>query len=79
MELFNPELVWQGPLAVLVLVAVVRGKRMVNYVIDAVARAIVKSINGQLGLDEIRDDVRLLKTQVGDTQRQLEIILTDID
>lgn len=66
-------------LVIIALLLLVRGKRMVNYVIDATARALVKSINGQLGLDGIRDDVQMLKVQVGDTQRQLEIILTDLE
>lgn len=71
--------VTDGLLILVGLVLLIRGKRMVNYVIDATARALVKSINGQLGLDGIREDVQLLKVQVGDTQRQLEIILTDLD
>jgi hypothetical protein len=46
--------------------------------IQAIAKAIVTAINGQLGLDEIRNDVTLLKGQVVNLESQLEQILTDL-
>lgn len=55
------------------------GKRTLDYVVDAVASKIVLSINGQLGLDGIRQDVSSLKVQVGDLEGQLEVILTDLE
>lgn len=69
----------EGFWILLVILLLVRGKRLVNYIVDAIARAIVKSINGQLGLDGIRNDVSSLKVQVGDLEKQLEVILTDIE
>jgi hypothetical protein len=54
------------------------GKRALMYVIDALAAALVKSINGQLGLDGIRKDVSGLKVQVENLEGQLEQILTDL-
>lgn len=60
------------------------GKWLLSYTTTAVASAIVKSINGQLGLDEIRadiaglrDDVKLAATDRRNLQQQLERILTE--
>lgn len=53
-------------------------KPLFAYTIDAIAGAIVKSINGQLGLAELREDVAGLKTQVENLEGQLEVILTDL-
>jgi hypothetical protein len=49
-----------------------------KFVVKAVAAAIVKEINGSLGLDGIRNDVSLLKGQVQNLEGQLEVILTDL-
>lgn len=39
--------------------------------VQALAKAIVKAINGQLGLDEIRNDVTLLKGQVVNLESEI--------
>lgn len=74
-------------LVIIALLLIVRGKRMVNYVVDATAKALVKSINGQLGLDGIRDDIAHMKRQVSEVpdlrlqiqnlEGQIEAKLTD--
>lgn len=53
-------------------------KPLFAYTIDAIAAAIVKSINGQLGLTELKHDVSDLRTQVENLEGQLEVILTDL-
>lgn len=77
----------EGLLVVVVLIVLVRGRRMANYVIDAVAQALIKSINGGLGLDGIRDDIAHMKRQVGEVgvlrtqvenlEGQIEVLLTE--
>lgn len=63
-----------------------------KFVIAAIALAIVQEINGSLGLDELRADLKVaaverqeikenqtaMQTQVTNLERQLEAILTDI-
>ena len=52
------------------------GKWLLTFMTKAIASAIVTAINGQLGLDGIRDNVSTLQTQVKNLQGQLEAILT---
>lgn len=55
---------------------------LVRFLMVSLAKAlavyIVKAINGQLGLDGIREDVTVLKGQVENLEGQLEAILTDL-
>lgn len=53
-------------------------KWLVAYTVNAIARAIVKAINGQLGLDALRSDVSDLKVQFVNIEQQFEKILTDL-
>lgn len=59
-------------------------RKGMDYLSDAVAAKLVKSINGQLGLDKVRDDIAELKDEVHaaatdrkNLQQQLEALLTD--
>lgn len=50
---------------------------LTRWSIRSLAQAIVVEINGELGLDTIRDDMKTLTVQVSDIEHQLENIIVD--